>query len=75
MHLQSIFSIIKKYIDDTFTNVKKITDSIADSAENSEQLSATTEEQVSIISQLSQSAKDLSGLSDNLENEINKFKM
>jgi|GEM_PF-4048430 methyl-accepting chemotaxis protein len=75
MQIQNIFGTIKKYVDDTFINVKKITDSITDSAKDSEQLSASTEEQLSIIAQLTQSANDLSGLSKELENETTKFKM
>lgn len=73
--LQSILNVIKKHIEDTFINIKKITDSVNDSAKDSEQLSAASEEQLSIINELAQSAEDLSGLAENLEDEINKFKM
>lgn len=73
--LQNILTVIKKHIDDTFINIKKITDSVNDSAKDSEQLTAGSEEQLSIINELAQSAQDLSGLAENLENEINKFKI
>ena len=68
-------SNIKKNIEDTFINIKKITDSVSDSAKDLEHLSAASEEQLSIINELAKSAQDLSGLAENLENEINKFKM
>lgn len=73
--LENILTVIKSHIEDTFTNIKKITDSVNDSANDSEQLSAASEEQLSIINELAKSAEDLSGLAENLEDEINKFKM
>lgn len=73
--LENILTVIKRHIEDTFTNIKKITDSVTDSANDSEQLSAASEEQLSIINELAKSAEDLSGLAENLEDEINKFKI
>ncbi|KZL90559.1 methyl-accepting chemotaxis protein [Clostridium magnum] len=73
--LENILNVIKNHIADTFVNIKKITDSINDSAKDSEQLSAASEEQLSIINELAKSAEDLSGLAENLEDEINKFKI
>lgn len=73
--LENILNVIKNHIEDTFVNIKKITDSINDSAKDSEQLSAASEEQLSIINELAKSAEDLSGLAENLEDEINKFEI
>lgn len=73
--LQDILNIITEHITRTFANVKKITDSITDSAESSEQLAATSEEQLAVINQLAQSAEDLSALAEKLENEVATFKL
>lgn len=75
IQLQNILNNIKEYVDCTFMNIKKITESITDSSKDSEQLSAASQEQLSIINQLSQSSQDLSRLADELNTEINKFKI
>lgn len=73
--LQDILNIITEHITRTFANIKKITDSITDSAESSEQLAATSQEQLAVINQLAQSAEDLSALAEKLENEVDTFKL
>lgn len=75
MQLNKIFNIIKEYVDNTFINIKKITESIADYSSDSEQISGISQEQVFIINQLSQSSENLSRLADELDTEINKFKI
>jgi methyl-accepting chemotaxis protein len=72
---QSIFNVIKDYIDNVLVNVRKMTDSISDSAEGSVQLAATSQEQLAIINKVAQSASDLSSLAIELENEMSKFKV
>lgn len=73
--LENVLAVIKRHIEDAFINIKKITESVNDSAKDSEQLSVTSEEQLSVINELAKSVENLSGLAKDLEDEINKFKM
>lgn len=73
--LEDIFNAIKENIDNTFVNIKKITESIADSAKDSEQLAAVSEEQLATFNQVTQSSQDLLKLAEVLESEMNKFKV
>ncbi|MBV7273818.1 hypothetical protein I6U48_12955 [Clostridium sp. PL3] len=75
IQLHKTLSIIKEYVDYTFIDIKKITESITDSTNNSEHLSSTFQEQLSIINQLSQSSQDLYRLADELSTEVKKFKI